>query len=170
MTSLAHAKVAIPLPAGAVEVNARAALGHSVGSGTTGPSWMPLTTWMSTRLRRGQFQVLAKGVHRRVKRFDDRGKGGGTPVGPGTRITNANVGPSAKAPANATIDLAKFREPDVPKKGERGENVHYAASAACTHGSGAAAAAATWEETKAEEEGRTRTATAQVAKCDSEYE
>ena len=54
-----------------------------------------------------------------MKRFEDRGKGRATPVGTGTRITNTNVGPSAKAPANATIDLAKFRKPDVPKKREK---------------------------------------------------
>ena len=34
-------------------------------------------------------------------------------------MTNANVGPSIRAPANETIDLGKFREPDVPKKRER---------------------------------------------------
>ena len=64
-----------------------------------------------------QFRVQVKGVNEggTVRRFDDR-KGRATlPVGTGTRITNAIVDPSAKAPAN----LAKFREPDVPKKRER---------------------------------------------------
>ena len=54
-----------------------------------------------------------------MKRFEDRGRGSPTPAGTGTRIINANVGPSTKAPVNATIDLAKFREPDVLKKRER---------------------------------------------------
>ena len=68
-----------------------------------------------------QFQVQAKGVHKggTVKRFDDRGQGRATLVGMGTRITNGNVGPSVRAPANGTIDLGKFRKPDVPKKRQR---------------------------------------------------
>ena len=68
-----------------------------------------------------QFQVQAKGVNEggTVKRFEDRGKGRATPVGPRTRIANANVGPSAKAPANGTVGLSRFREPDVPKTWER---------------------------------------------------
>ena len=69
-----------------------------------------------------QIHVQATGVHEggTVKRFETEGKGKGrmTPVGTGTRITNANVGPSARAPANGTIDLAKFRESDVTKKRE----------------------------------------------------
>ena len=68
-----------------------------------------------------QVQAQAKGVDEggTVKRFDDRGNGRATLVGMGTRITNATVGPSARAPANGTIDLGKFREPDVPKERER---------------------------------------------------
>ena len=70
---------------------------------------------------------------------------------------------SAKAPANGTIDLAKFREPDAPKKREK-EN---AASAACSRGFGAAAAG-TSEESEEEEKERTRTAIAQAAESDPE--
>ena len=70
---------------------------------------------------------------------------------------------SAKAPTNGTIDLAKFREPDTPKKQEK-ENT---ASAACSRGFGTAAAG-TWEDSEEEEEERTQTTIAQAAKSDSE--
>ena len=121
MSSLANAKVAVLLPAVAVEVKR--------------PRWprAPSRIWGDATELDGvddlnadqtlerQFQAQAKGVYEggTVKRFDDGGNGRATPVGMGTWITNANVGPSARAPANGTIDLGKFREPHVPKKQER---------------------------------------------------
>ena len=116
MTSLANAKVTVPLPAGAVEVKRprrpRAPSGIW-GDGTELDALDDLS--VDPTLER-QFQVQAKGVHEggMVKRFEDRGKG---PVG--MRITHANDGLSARGLANGTVDLAKFREPDVPKKRER---------------------------------------------------
>ena len=109
-----------------------------------------------------------------MKRFEDRGKGRATPVGTGTRITNAYASPSAMAPANGTVDLAKFREPDVPKKRER-EWERERKPFITLHLPSVAAGSAlllqsTSEETASKEEERTRTATARAAESDSEYE
>ena len=121
-TSLANAKVTVPLPAGAVEVKRprrpRAPSGIW-GDGTELDALDDLS--VDPTLER-QFQVQAKGVHEggMVRRFEDRGKGRAIePVGTGTRIINANDGLSARALVNGTVDLAKFREPDAPKKRER---------------------------------------------------
>ena len=117
-----------------------------------------------------QFHVQAKGVHEggTVKRFDDRGKRRATPVDTGTRITNANAGPRARAPANGMIDLGKFREPDVPKKRQR-EREKERKPFITLHPPPVAAVrrCCTCEESESEE--RTWTATAQAAEPDSEY-
>jgi hypothetical protein len=113
ISSLANAKVTVPLPAGAVEVKRprrpRAASGIW-GDGTELDALDDLD--VDPTLER-QFQVQAKGVHDggTVKRFDEKGKGRVTPVG--TRMASPNASPNGK------VDLAKFREPDVPKKRER---------------------------------------------------
>ena len=166
MSSLANAKVTVPLPAVAVEVKRprrqRAPSGIQ-GDGTELDAADDLN--VDPTLER-KFQVQATGVHEggTVEWLDGRGKGRATPVGGGTWVTNVNVGPSATAPANGTIDLGKFREPDVRKKRESGEKtVHCAASAACGRGFCAAAAGICEEES-------TWTATAQVAEPDLEYE
>ena len=117
----ANANVTVPLPAVAVEVKRLCC--PRVPSGTWGDGTEPdaVDDLNADPTPERQFQVQATGVHEggTVKWFDGRGKGRATPVGMGTLITNANVGPSARAPANGTIDLGKSREPDVPKKRKR---------------------------------------------------
>ena len=99
------------------------------------------------------------------------GKGERHPSVTGTWIANANVGPSARAPANGTVDLAKFRTGQTEQAGEgEGEKtVHCAAPAACRRGF-TTAAANTCAGSEEEEEERTWTATARAAKPDSVYE
>ena len=63
-----------------------------------------------------------------------------------------------------------FENRTYRRSGREGEKaVHYAASAASSREFGAAVAG-TWEESEEEEEKGTRTATAQAAEFDSEYE
>ena len=119
ISSLANAKVTVPLPTGAVEVKRPRRPRAPSGIWGDGTELDALDDLNVDPTREWQFQVQAKGVNEggTVKRFDDKGKGRATPVG--TRTTNPNVSPNAKAPANGMVDLSKFREPDLPKKLER---------------------------------------------------
>ena len=121
MSSLANAKVTVPLPSIAVGVKHPRRLRAPSGIWGDGTELDAVDGLNADPTLEKQFQGQATGVHEggMVRRFDDRGKGRATPVGTGTRITIANVGPSARVPANGTIDLGKFREPDVPKERER---------------------------------------------------
>ena len=130
MSSLANAKVTVPLPAVAVETKRPRRPRAPSGIWGDGTELDAVDDLNADPTLESQFQVQAKGVDEggTVRRIDGRGKGRTTPVGTGTRITNTNVGPSARAPANVAIDLGKFREPDAPKKRkkkrerERGRN------------------------------------------------
>ena len=173
MSSLANAMVTVPLPAVAVEVKRPRRLRAPSGIWGDGTELDGVDYLNADPTLERQFHVQAKGVHEggTVKRFNDRGKGREAPVGTGTRVTNATVGPGARAPANGTIDLGKFREPEAPKKRkrerERNRSLHCTRylwprvwRCCCRYLQG----------TESKEEKRTWAATAQVAEPDSEYE
>jgi len=119
ISSLATARVTVPLPAGAVEVKRPRRPRAPSGIWGDGTELDALDDLDVNPTQERQFQVQARGVNEggTVKRFDDKCKGRATPVS--TRVTSPNASPNGKAPANGKADLSRFREPDLPKKRER---------------------------------------------------